>query len=473
MRSPGPRSRSTTSGSATTTTCSRPAAAASSTTGRDSTPARTLLVIDEAHNLASRVADAYSHAFSADDARRVCEALRDSGAPSGVRREVGLVGAVPRIAHSARRPSPRASRQDAREQLAALAEGVGTFPVDYAELGPEVSGLIWSIPSFTEQLAAVELPRLWWSPTDGDALGHLPRRRPRDRDDPARVWRRHPGDRHARAPSTGSPRAANWPPSRRSAPARRGGTAPTTSAVDLRVDTTFQQRQRYIGTTARDRLARCTASAGGAPVAVFFPSFAYAEAVAREVEAASLQPRRSDLSAQNAWINRNLDDGRALFLVLGSGFAEGIDLLGGRVSNAMVVGPALPEVNPVQRAKLAAFAELGPRRGLRPGLPDTGDAEGRTRPGAPRPGAGPAGPRAPALPALCRARLRAPAFPGIPVGTPHPRRRRTSRRGSARPSSPFRFTGARPACSTWRSGSAQDHRLQRGSRRHRAACRCH
>jgi DNA excision repair protein ERCC-2 len=46
-------------------------------------PARTLLVIDEAHNLASRVADAYSHAFSSEDARRACDALRDSGAPAG------------------------------------------------------------------------------------------------------------------------------------------------------------------------------------------------------------------------------------------------------------------------------------------------------------------------------------------------------------------------------------------------------
>jgi DNA excision repair protein ERCC-2 len=127
-------------------------------------------------------------------------------------------------------------------------------------------------------------------------------------------------------------------------------------AVDLRVDTTFQQRQRHMGTTAQTVRA-LHASAGGAPVAVFFPSFAYAEAVAREVEAASLQPRRSDLSAQNSWIGANLDAGRALFLVLGSGFAEGIDLLGGRVSDAMVVGPALPEVNPVQRARMAAFGE--------------------------------------------------------------------------------------------------------------------
>jgi len=74
---------------------------------------------------------------------------------------------------------------------------------------------------------------------------------------------------------------------------------------------------------------------------------------------AALQPRRSDLSSQSAWINDAIDRGQALFLVLGSSFAEGIDLLGGRVSHAMVVGPALPEVNPVQRARLSALSALG------------------------------------------------------------------------------------------------------------------
>jgi Rad3-related DNA helicase len=48
-----------------------------------------------------------------------------------------------------------------------------------------------------------------------------------------------------------------------------------------------------------------------------------------------------------------------LFLVLGSSFAESIDALGGRVSHAMVVGPALPEVNAVQRARLAEATRGG------------------------------------------------------------------------------------------------------------------
>ncbi len=40
-----------------------------------------------------------------------------------------------------------------------------------------------------------------------------------------------------------------------------------------------------------------------------------------------------------------------LLLVLGSRFSEGIDTLGGKVGQAIVVSPALPEVNSVQRAR--------------------------------------------------------------------------------------------------------------------------
>ncbi len=319
-------------------------------------PARTLLIIDEAHNLASRVADAHSHAFSSEDARRVCDALGASDAPSSFVSKWDSWATL--LEARARAPAlTDGEQEDARAQLGAIAEAVGTFPVDYAGLGPEVSGLIWSIPSFTEQLETIELPRLWWSPRDGGlavtcldaalAIGASLREF-----GGVILATATPGpvDRFAEGCECGGMHLV-----RAATPWRDGA---YDVAVDLRVDTTFQQRQQYIGTTAQT-VSALHRSAGGAPVAVFFPSFAYAEAVAAEVEAASLQPRRSDLSAQNAWINGNLDAGRALFLVLGSGFAEGIDLLGGRVSSAMVVGPALPEVNPVQRAKLAAFAALG------------------------------------------------------------------------------------------------------------------
>ena len=74
------------------------------------------------------------------------------------------------------------------------------------------------------------------------------------------------------------------------------------------------------------------------------------------------QPKLADLAAQSAWMEEALTLNDALFLILGSGFAEGIDLLGGRVTHAMVVGPALPEVNAMQSARFATLERAGLKR---------------------------------------------------------------------------------------------------------------
>jgi Rad3-related DNA helicase len=155
-------------------------------------------------------------------------------------------------------------------------------------------------------------------------------------------------------------------------------------AVDTRVDTRWERRTHHFDTTAAT-VAQLVAAANpgrtgpiGAslvsssalessapglqpatvPIAVFFPSYAYAESVAELCVSAhhlriAQQPRGVDLAAQAEFIETSLSTSDALFLVLGTGYTEGIDLLGGRITHAMVVGPALPEVNAVQRAKLA------------------------------------------------------------------------------------------------------------------------
>jgi Rad3-related DNA helicase len=137
-------------------------------------------------------------------------------------------------------------------------------------------------------------------------------------------------------------------------------------AFDARVDTSFQHRSHHYTTTAATVVALHDAARGA--VAVFFPSYAYADAILKEVAALApelrvvLQPRLRDLAAQSAWVDTSLLLGHALFLVLGSSFAESIDALGGRVTHAMVVGPALPEVNAVQRARLAEATRAGMSR---------------------------------------------------------------------------------------------------------------
>jgi Rad3-related DNA helicase len=157
-------------------------------------------------------------------------------------------------------------------------------------------------------------------------------------------------------------------------------------AIDLRVDTTYQQRASYYAVTAAtvETLQRAVAGA----VAVFFPSYRYAEAIQQTLRSGgsllrvALQPRLTDLAAQSAWVEESLANADVIFLVLGSSFAEGIDLLGGRVSRAMVVGPALPEVNPVQKARLAEASSLGRDEAFRrvyqaPGIQKVNQALGR------------------------------------------------------------------------------------------------
>jgi Rad3-related DNA helicase len=158
--------------------------------------------------------------------------------------------------------------------------------------------------------------------------------------------------------------------------------------VDIRVDTTFQHRMQFHAETAatvealigaarraaegRERPVDSSMSPPGfagrishSAVAVFFPSYAYADHIITALQTAgsaariALQPRGADLAGQASWVEDSLAQADALFLVLGSSFAESIDLLGGRVTHAMVVGPALPEVNAIQRSRLAELERTG------------------------------------------------------------------------------------------------------------------
>jgi DNA excision repair protein ERCC-2 len=372
-------------------------------------PARTLLLIDEAHNLPSRVADVYSHSFSAADAVALTETLHRIRAPQK------LVQACEHWSHFLRQRDARdsltlADEEDARELLLALANLIATTPVDTLELGQPLAELLWKIPSCNETLNTVEVPRLWWSPRAGElsitcldaaaAIGPALRSfqaavlasatlTPTE-NFTAAVGLENPPELVLETPAVTPDRlgSLNKRDTRRlfkqltsasgllkieearelAAPSTVRASTPWRDtaydvAIDARVDTSYQQRARHAPTTAAT-LATMR-SAASSPVAVFFPSYAYAETIQREIAGASselhvaLQPRLPDLAAQNAWVEQALGSADFLFLVLGSSFAEGIDLLGGRISHALVVGPALPEVNAVQRARLATFSSLG------------------------------------------------------------------------------------------------------------------
>jgi Rad3-related DNA helicase len=401
-------------------------------------PAETLLVIDEAHNLPSRVAGAYSHRAVEGDFQLLLAELDHLQAPAPL--QFALEEWTRLLASL--KPSESldpAIEDEVRDLVAKLANLVSTMPLDYAALGPKHSETLWQFATLGDFLANTQLTKLLWVAREGEleftcveaaaAIGETLRQFGGALLMSATL---QPYAAFADACGLDTPRRFAPPlliegtqhsgsPLERGA--REGGVcflhAPTPwragaydVAVDLRVDTSYRQRASYYGTTAEtiERLHEASyqqsafssqssanselSTIGSRPstssscIAVFFPSYAYAEAVQRALEhngsvlRVALQPRLPDLAAQTAWVEENLVLADALFLVLGSSFAEGIDLLGGRITHAMVVGPALPEVNAVQKARMTALAGVGRDESFRrvyqiPGLQKVNQALGR------------------------------------------------------------------------------------------------
>ncbi|MDP1581031.1 MAG: helicase C-terminal domain-containing protein [Candidatus Didemnitutus sp.] len=347
-------------------------------------PSRTLLVIDEAHNLPARVADAYSATASTAALHGLLAELDHGQAPPmlvlAVEAWARLLGAV--------QPCDElngADEADLHDALTQLVERVALTPLDYAALGPVHSETLWSFGKLAESWRDENLRRLLWSRRPGtleftclDASAAISATLRSFGGAILLSATLSPFDQFAAACAQ-----TTYSPLRAIAPWR---TKAYDVAVDLRLSTAFRERDRHYGTTAETiaamhRAARKT-------VAVFFPSYAYAEAVLQPLERtqpglrAALQPKQLDLAQQAAWVEESLALADALFLVLGSSFAESIDLLGGRIDHAVVVGPALPEVNAVQRARSATYRDLGPELAFRrvyqiPGLQKVNQALGR------------------------------------------------------------------------------------------------
>ena len=421
-------------------------------------PARTLLLIDEAHNLPSRVADAHSHLALAADARAVLTELDHLRAPAPLLRHweswTLLLSALP--AGDSLDPALEA---DLADTLAQLATALATTPLDYSALDQHLAAVLWQVQPLNEWLANPLLKKLLWSPRAAelaftcidaaDAIGDTLRSygglvlasatltptaefaesvgltQPETQISERKTQKPNPKTQSA-DPKTQNPAPGTRNPEPASAPAPVLVRAATPwrdqaydLAYDLRVDTSFSQRARHHATTAATiaalheaafRSAKAASAAAqlsalnsqlsaspSSAIAVFFPSYAYAEIIAREFASGSqhstlnsqlpplrvaVQPRLTDLAAQAAWVEESLALTDALFLVLGSSFAESIDLLGGRITHAMVVGPALPEVNAVQRARTAEFSRLPREAAFRrvyqiPGMNKVNQALGR------------------------------------------------------------------------------------------------
>jgi Rad3-related DNA helicase len=354
-------------------------------------PAQTLLVIDEAHNLPSRAAEARSHVVSLEQAQRALSELEHAEAPRGLVRAwtawTQLLATLP-VTDAA----DAALEDDVADTVRRVTDQLAAAPLP--DLPLDVTEILWTMAELDAWLHDPEITRLIWSPRPGelrltclDAAGAI-----------SSILSRYGavilasatvGEVSDFATALGLSQPATLDEG--SSLLKVTAPAPWRSGsfrvgYDLRVDTRFRKRAETATETAMT-VARLRA-ASPAAVVVFFPSYRYAETVTRELERVrpalrvALQPRSGTLADLQSWIDESLLLADALFLVLGSSFSEGIDFLGGRVTHAMVVGPALPEVNAVQRARLAALSNVPAESAFRrvyqvPGMQKVNQALGR------------------------------------------------------------------------------------------------
>lgn len=324
--------------------------------------ARTLVIVDEAHNLPDRAAAARSLTADAATAERLLSAFEAAGASREARGALlewlRLLEDLPECERLTGAP------ENALHDVAPhLRDTLRSARLPWSRLSDSDADALSDTMRWADKLAA----------SDADnALLHCPRRgalrldRLDASDDVGATLRATGGALLMSA--TLSPEAAfaescglapeEFTFVEAEAPWREGAYR---VIVDTRADTRFRTRDRHFPATARAVLA--LAAGAGGPVAVFFPSYRYAESVAAYVRAldpgcrVAVQSPGVTPEGQSEFLEESLVAAHALFLVLGGGMAEGIDLMGGRVTHAMVVGPAIPDVtDPVQKAKQARAA---------------------------------------------------------------------------------------------------------------------
>ena len=326
-------------------------------------PGRTLLIVDEAHNLPDRTAESLSLEIASADLLLAIEELRAHGVP---RRLLGPATELCRWIDSL---SPKLALtgnqfytgQDLCEDFS---EQLKRSTFDYHATAPFAIKLTRSIPKLSETLSLHSQQYLHWVPRSGvfaatclDASEWI-----------AECLKLFGGSIMMSA--TLSPFKSyreSCGLDKESVTIAQAQTPWRDDAydvaIDCRIDTRLSKRESHYETTALTIVELIQHNAGGA-IAVFFASYLYAENIQAYIEALApelrikRQPRGVDLAEQSIFINEGLLIADALFLILGSSYAEGIDQLGGRVEQIMIVGPALPEVNLLQKKKMEDHPSL-------------------------------------------------------------------------------------------------------------------
>jgi len=344
-----------------------------------------VLVVDEAHNLPERVAECLSLGTNAQSVIDAAHALAIARAP---REWVDALHAW--SAFLGRLPVADTVDPDDRLEALALSERFvvlsGTHPLDLDTLLEPAARVAGAAPQWHGRLDAGDLGWLLWSPEAGslrlDCLSAARTIGERLRDQGrSLLLSGTPGPRGALDADCGL-EAGSLQRVIAQAPWRHGAYR---VAIDARVDTRFKSRERHMPLTAAT-LARLARQDG--PVAAFFPSYRYAESAAAALRAldpgvpVAMQPRGLRPDGMARFLDQSLRPGSVLCLIVGGALGEGIDLLGGRIGAAVVVGPALPEVNALQEARRRMFETAGAEDAfalayIRPGMRKVNQALGR------------------------------------------------------------------------------------------------
>lgn len=353
----------------------------------DYDPKRTFLIIDEVHNLASRVRSLYSLDLDSSFIQNTLLEFQLQRNTARIQVHTTILYQETRDIEKGQSLGPYALEK-ILESIDSLAKIIAEEYIDYESLTPETNAFLWSITSFSQYRKKFEIKLAGWAPSDGIvSLSCL---------DAAQAIQK------TLAPFSHTLfLTATLPPFDMFCQSIGGGTTKKNTpqlltppapwrdnaydvAVDLRIDTRLKHRRESTPILA-ETIVRLIDSHG--PIAVFFPSYAYANAVKDVIDSTNpfarieTQTNYGSLEERRAFIESGFMLNDALFLVLGSSYSEGIDLLGGKLKMAVIVSPALPEVNPLRSAEMSQYPNdrslAFERVYLQPGLQKVNQALGR------------------------------------------------------------------------------------------------
>lgn len=325
----------------------------------------TLLILDEAHNLASRVADVFSYRISHNWLEQWHAELQFSNSHPALRRALeSWLDLLEKVTPADLLADyQQYEARDCSEQFAAALQN---YPLHGDSMSEDAVQGLWDLADAESFFKNSHLEKLIWSPHKGilnlsclDAsreigsmLGQCGQAILMSATlEPQPYFLKQLGLASAKIRPRWVEAKTPW---RHEA---------YSCAVDLRVDTRYKNRQRHAFTTA-ETLAHCVQSSPN-PVVTFFPSYQYAESMRRLMDnefpqiRVAMQKRGGPPEEQARFIDDSLAEAHLIFLIMGSVFAEGIDHLGGAIDLAVIVGPALPEVNALQKKRMKDREDLG------------------------------------------------------------------------------------------------------------------